>query len=97
MTRNRQVAHDIKPELITEGDIIEVQFPDDGGITSIKRGVVAYMERHAGMVHFLTQQGSVIARYMPGKPTKDKYTLIARMAPVQPMLDMFTENGRLEA
>lgn len=95
MRRNRQVAQDIKPELISEGDIIEVQFPDDGGITIIKRGVVAYLERHAGMVHFLTQQGSVIARYMPGRPTLDKYTLIARIAPEQPMLDMFQDMGRL--
>jgi len=95
MRRNRQVAQDIKPELITEGDIIEVQFPDDGGITTIKRGVVAYIQAHAGMRHFLTQQGSVIARYAPGQPTRDKYTLIARIAPEQPMLDMFVDMGRL--
>lgn len=96
MRRNRQVAHQtIKPETIDVGDIIEVQFPDDGGITTIKRGVVAYIQRHAGVNHFLTQQGSVIARYMPGTSTKDKYTLIARMNTEQPMLDMFQEMGRL--
>lgn len=82
----------IKPELIDEGDIIEVQFPDDGGITTIKRGVVAYIQRHAGMVHFMTQQGSVIARYMPGgvKPL-EKYTLIARIPRTNDMLDMFAD------
>lgn len=84
-----------KPELIDVGDIIEVQFPDDGGITTIKRGVVAYIEAHAGMRHFLTQQGSVIARYAPGKPYLEKFTLIARIAPEQPMLDMFQGMGRL--
>lgn len=96
MRRNRQVApHIIKPELIQEGDIIEVQYPDDGGITTIKRGVVAYIQAHAGMRHFLTQQGSVIGRYSPGRAYDEKFTLIARIAPEHPMLDMFTEAGRL--
>ena len=98
MTRNRQVATPIVPELIESGDIIEVQFPDDGGITTIKRGVVAYIQAHAGQRHFLTQQGSVIARYTPGSPHLHrgmKFTLIARMPETHPMLDMFEQAGRL--
>lgn len=96
MRRNRQVSPQlIKPELIEVGDIIEVQHPDDGGITTIKRAMVSYIQAHAGMRHFLTQQGSVISRYSPGHATKDKYTLIARVPVEQPMLDMFVDMGRL--
>lgn len=90
MARNRQVGL-IKPELIDEGDIIEVQYPDDGGITIIKRGVVAYIERHAGMRHFLTQQGAVIARHRIGERAKLKFSLIARIAPNNEMLEMFAD------
>jgi len=96
MTRNRQVVpRPILPELIESGDIIEVQYPDADGITTIKRGVVAYVQAHAGMRHFLTQQGAVIARYAPGMRSLEKFTLIARIAKEQPMLDMFTETGIL--
>lgn len=90
MARNRQVTL-IKPELIDEGDIIEVQYPDDGGITVVKRGVVAYIQAHAGGRYFLTQQGATIACYSPGKPTDLKFSLIARIAPANEMLEMFEE------
>lgn len=91
-TGTRQVTpRIIRPELIEEGDIIQVQFPDDGGITVTKTGIVAYIERHAGMSHFLTQQGSVIARYPVGGKYKEKFFLIARMPVQNEMFDMFKE------
>lgn len=92
-TRNTAGPRPIQPELIDEGDIIEVQYPDDGGITMIKRGVVAHINSHAGMCHFLAQQGGVIGRYAPGafKKPSEKFYLIARMPRSHEMLDMFAE------
>lgn len=93
--RNSLVPRTIAPELIISGDTIEVEYPEDGGVTVVKRGIVAYVQPHAGMRHLLTQEGSVLAVWSPGKRDRVKYTLIDRMPVIGSMLEMFEEQGRL--
>jgi len=95
MRRNSLIPRPIKPELIVVGDEISVQYPEDGGVTVTKRGVVDNVEAHAGMRYILTAQGGVLAVWQPGKPDKLTFTLEKRATIIEPMLDMFTELGRL--
>jgi hypothetical protein len=93
--RNTLYPRPIAPELIEAGDTIECEFPETAGVTVIKRGIVAYVQAHAGQRHILTQEGTVLSVWQPGKNNRVKYTLINRAEFGTPMLDMFVESGRL--
>ena len=93
--RNSLIPRPIQPELIMSGDTIEVEYPEDGGITIVKRGVVAYVQPHAGNRHILTQEGSTLAVWSPGKRDGLSFTLLDRIPNITPMLDFFEETGRL--
>lgn len=93
--RNSLYPRRIAPENINAADVIEVEYPETGGVTVIKRGTVAYVQAHAGQRHILTQEGTVIAVWAPGVNTKAKFTILGRIGEPSPMLDMLIESGRL--
>lgn len=89
---------DVSPERIEAGDTIEVEYKEVDGITSVKRGTVAYIQHHGAMRHFVTQQGASIAVYQPGSRTANHgktFRLLARYFAQTPMFDTLTEAGRL--
>lgn len=89
MPTYRSTPKVIKPELINVGDLIEVTLPEVRGLTTKLRGRVAKIQAHAGMRHFLTDDGSVIARYTPGQNPNTKFVLIERQPLEQATLDLF--------
>lgn len=92
MARVINLPRPIKPELINVGDTVVVTLPEDGGIVTRHEATVHSTQRHAGMVHLLTADRSVIARYAPGHPSAGvKYTLVRRADVVQEPLALFEE------
>lgn len=81
----------IKPELIIVGDLIEVTYPEKGGMITSHRGRVESISAHGGMRHFLTSENAVIARYSPGVKSDLRFVLIDRMPVVQEMFDLFND------
>lgn len=73
------LPREVKPENVSAGDVIEVVYPDDGGVRVHKHGHVAHITAHAGNRHFMTQQGAVLAVWAPGKPTRLKIILHKRI------------------
>jgi hypothetical protein len=95
--RNSLFPRPISPEMIAAGDQITVTYPMDGGIVTTKAGRVAYVNVTAGERVFMTQEGSIIARVRQVRDnSRLKFELIDRHYD-QPMLDMMSETGRLEA
>lgn len=92
--RNRFPRH-VKPELIESGDFIRVDYPEDGGIIMSKSGIVAFVQQHAGMRYFMTQQGSVIGIYTPGEKSVSNFTLLSKTPYETPMLELFSKAGRI--
>lgn len=69
------------------GDTIEVEYPEDGGITMLKRGIVSYVQAYAGSRYFITQEGATLARYTPGASSGNvKFTIINRAPMPETML-----------
>lgn len=96
--RNSLYPRPIEPELIESGDTIEVEYREIDGIISTKRGTVAYIAPHGHARHFVTQYGATIAQYSVARKSDNfgkKFILIDRAPIATPMLDMFTESGRL--
>lgn len=88
----------IQPELIQAGDIIEVEYRETDGITTIKRGMVAYVQPHGEMRHFVTQVGATIAQYAAGKRSANfgkSFRILGRHIEQTPMFDNLTELGRI--
>lgn len=96
--RNSLYPRPIAPELIQAGDVIEVEYKEVDGIVSIKRGTVAYIAPHGNMRHLVTQFGATLAQYAVGRPSDNwgkSFTILDRAPMPTPMLDMFTESGRI--
>lgn len=90
----RHMPRPIKPELIEPGDFLEVEYPESGGITVLKRGTVERIEVHGANRHIVTSEGSVLASYYPGMKTGAKFLLIRRSYGGE-LLEMFADAGRL--
>lgn len=86
---------DTKPELIEPGDRVRVTFPEDGGVTVRREGVVSKLQRHIGVVHLLTADGAVLGRYRPGERSLQKYTLLDRAPLIQEPLSLFDDLERI--
>lgn len=93
--RISNLPRSISPELIEPGDTIEVEYPASDGITITMRGTVAFVQYNAGNRYIITQEGATLNVWRPGTKTGVKYTIIDRAPMATPMLDMFTESGRL--
>lgn len=89
---NRTLPRNIAPELIQEGDIITVTYPEDKGIQTIKRGMVARIAVHGALRNLVTMEGSVLGVFAPGMNAgKIVFTLLDRPAAVQEPLSLFSD------
>lgn len=83
----------LKPELVEVGDTIAVTYPESGGIKITKTGTVAKRIDYNSVRHMMTEEGSTIFSWEPGKNTGIQVVLLAKKPVEQPesMLDMFRE------
>ena len=86
--RNSLFPRPIQPELINEGDTITVEYPSDGGITVQKTGTVARIRVNGSERHFVTAEGSVIAKYTPGFTSREHFTLNLRVYQHESLFDL---------
>lgn len=89
---SKALPRNIAPELIAVGDTISITYPEDGGITSIKRGMVASIQVHGALRNLCTMEGSVLGVYAPGLNIgRVVFTLLDRPAASQEPLSLFDD------
>ncbi|UVF60426.1 hypothetical protein SEA_PINEAPPLEPIZZA_18 [Microbacterium phage PineapplePizza] len=89
---NRNLPRNVAPELIREGDTVSVTYPEDKGIQTIKRGMVARIAVHGALRNLVTMEGSVLGVFAPGMHAGHVvFTLLDRPAVAQEPLSLFSD------
>lgn len=67
----------IDPSLVEIGDDVSVEHPEDRGVTTTLRGIVAKRVDHGDTRYLMTKEGATLMAWSP-KGNKIKVTLFAR-------------------
>lgn len=81
----------IDASMVDIGDDISVEYPEERGVTTTLRGVIAKRMMSGQSRYFMTKDGATLVSWEPNKKSRVKVTLFGREEFPQETLDFMDE------